>query len=219
MFIERFRRFSLPLLIFAGSVIVIFSTGTVAGLLLSPLEYEYPFVRNPKEHPGATKIVVLTGYGADYPLVPLTSKVNSASAFRVLEAQRLYFSCPKCEIIITGNNPAASLMKAMLVSMRIPAEKIRHDGESAHTYISAQTLGQWLQDEPFFLVTSAGHMPRAMGVFRKQGLNPIPAPTDYQLPKNFLDADFNPTPQHLYFSDLAVREYAGIAWYKLTGKI
>jgi len=216
---DRFRGPSKALLIFSSSLLLIFSTGTVAALLLSPLEYEYSFVKDPAQYPEVNRIVVLTGYAADYPLVPLSSKINSTSAFRVLEAHRLYLSCPDCEIIISGNAPATSLMKALLVTMGVPEHQIREDSNAAHTYNSAQNLRQWFDKEPFFLVTSAGHMPRAMGVFQKQGMSPVAAPTDYQLPKEVKNASINLSPQHLYWSNLAVREYAGVAWYKLTGKI
>ena len=35
--------------------------------------------------------------------------------------------------------------------------------------------------DKFILVTSASHMLRAMALFRKQGMEPIPAPTDYMV--------------------------------------
>jgi uncharacterized SAM-binding protein YcdF (DUF218 family) len=218
LFFDRFRGLAKALLIFAGSVILIFSTGTVAALLLSPLEYQYPFVKDPTEYPEVKIIVVLTGYAEDNPLIPPSSKVNSTSAFRLLEAQRLYLSCSGCKIIISGNKPATTLMKELLVTMGVPSGNLREDSTSAHTYISAQTLHQWFDEEAFYLVTSSGHMPRAIGVFEKQGMNPVPAPTDYKLPKDFLKAGMHLSPQHLYWCNLAIREYIGIAWYKLTGK-
>jgi uncharacterized SAM-binding protein YcdF (DUF218 family) len=219
MFTNHYRTLTKSLLIFAVSLTVIFSTGPVAALLLSSLEYRYPFVKESSDYPDVKNIVVLTGYAADYPLVPLSSKINSASAFRVLEAKRLHHSCTDCEIIISGNKPATSLMKELLVTMGVPSGYIREDSISAHTYISAQTLSKWINDETFYLVTSAGHMPRAIGVFEKLGMNPIPAPTDYQLPKDFLKAELTISPQNLYWSNLAIHEYAGIAWYFVTGKI
>jgi uncharacterized SAM-binding protein YcdF (DUF218 family) len=68
-------------------------------------------------------------------------------------------------------------------------------------------------------VTSAGHMRRAIGVFRKNGMNPIPAPTDYQLPGNARYASWTTSPIHLAASDLAVHEYIGLAWYRLTNRL
>jgi uncharacterized SAM-binding protein YcdF (DUF218 family) len=62
-------------------------------------------------------------------------------------------------------------------------------------------------------------MPRSVGVFRKQGLNPLPAPTDYMSRKNYMAISYLPSPLHLYYSDLAVHEYLGILWYKIRGWI
>jgi len=216
---KQLRRPAIGLLAGAGILLTLFSTGTVACLLLSPLEYEFPFVKNPEDYPEVRHIVVLTGYAADDPLIPLSSRVNSSSAYRLLETQRLYRACTKCDIFITGYDTATEIMKKLLVSMSVPEDKIQLESHSPHTYVSAQNLKPVIGSESFYLVTSAGHMPRAVGVFQKQGLKPIPAPTDYQLPKDFLNASISPSPQHLYWSDLAIREYGGLIWYKLTGKL
>jgi hypothetical protein len=58
-----------------------------------------------------------------------------------------------------------------------------------------------------------------MGVFKKQQMNPLPAPTDYMSRKNYMAISYLPSPLHLYYSDLAVHEYLGILWYKLTDRI
>jgi uncharacterized SAM-binding protein YcdF (DUF218 family) len=60
-------------------------------------------------------------------------------------------------------------------------------------------------------------MPRCMGIFRKLGMQPIPAPTDYQAGQNPLDASFTPSIEHLRLSELALHEYIGIVWYRLRG--
>ena len=70
-----------------------------------------------------------------------------------------------------------------------------------------------------FLVTFAGHMRRAVGVFRKKGVVTIPAPTDYMLPRSAWHASWTTSAVHLQASDLAVHEYLGIAWYRLTGRL
>jgi uncharacterized SAM-binding protein YcdF (DUF218 family) len=69
----------------------------------------------------------------------------------------------------------------------------------------------------FLLVTSAGHIPRAMGVFRKLGMNPRAAPTYYLTRRNWLAVQYLPSPLHLQYSDLAVSEYAALFWYRLNG--
>lgn len=218
LFFHQYRKQAITLLTSAGVIIGLFSTGPVASLLLSPLEYEFPSLTNPDKHGEVRKVVVLTHYVVNDPLMPLSSRMSDSTAYRLLEVHRLHVFCPGCEILISGKADAAAVMKQQLIAMTVPEEKIVED-VAPHTYNSAANLKQLINDEPFFLVTSAGHMPRSMGVFRKQGMRPIPVPTDFHAPKNLLDADFGPSPQHLYRADLAVNEYLGILWYQLTGKI
>lgn len=219
LLLRRGRRAAVWLLVLSGGIVAVFSSSIVAALLLSPLEYRYPALDDPSRHPEATRIVVLTGYAAADALMPLSSYVNGSSAFRLLEAKHIYLRCARCEVIVSGYADASDIMRNLLVELGIPAARIRIDGASPHTDESALNLRALLGERPFFLVTSAGHMPRAMQVFAKQGLRPIPAPTDYSLPKDPLAAGITLSPLHLYFSDLAINEYAGLAWYRLTGKI
>ncbi len=219
LLLTQWRRFSTPLFIGAGLLLLVFSTGPVAGLLLSPLEYEYPLLNDPADYPEIKKIVVLTGYGANDRLMPLSSRLNSASNYRLLEAYNIYRRCSECEIIISGSETVTLIMKQQLLVMNVPKEHIITDKDAMHTYISAEHLGELTNNERFFLVTSAGHMRRALGLLKKQGMQPVPAPTDYQLPKDFMQTSWRPTSMHLHMSELAIHEYVGILWYRLRGKI
>jgi uncharacterized SAM-binding protein YcdF (DUF218 family) len=73
--------------------------------------------------------------------------------------------------------------------------------------------------EKFILITSAGHMPRAIGAFVKAGMDPVPAPTNFMSVRERRFMDYLPAPHHLVYADLAVHEYLGMAWYRLTGKM
>ena len=218
LYFQHLRKLAVILLAVAGIIVTVFSTGTMASLLLSPLEYEFDYVKNPESQPQVNKIVVLTNYVANDPFIPLSSRVSSSSAYRLLEAKRLLNSCTNCSVIISGSEDAIPVMKQVLVSMEVSEEIIAED-IAPHTVNSAENLKILLADEPFYLVTSAGHMPRSMRVFRKLGLQPVPAPTDFQLPNDVFSAKLSPSPQHLYWSNLAIGEYAGMLWYKLRGKI
>ena len=72
----------------------------------------------------------------------------------------------------------------------------------------------------FILVTSASHMRRSQALFRKLGMDPIAAPTDYESTGQGLRlSDFYPSVGELHKADLALHEYLGLAWAKLRGKI
>jgi uncharacterized SAM-binding protein YcdF (DUF218 family) len=186
-------------------------------LLMSPLEYAYPALDR-QEYPDASVIVVLTGYAAEDANMPFSSLLNSSSAFRVIEAASLFAERPHSRIIVSGSQPAARIMAEQLRRFGVPPEKLTIDGQSPDTSDSAAAIAGLAGGEPLVLVTSAGHMKRAVGVFRKQGLEPIPAPTDYQLPRDVHAASWTPSALHLRESDYAIHEYLAMAWYELSGK-
>ncbi len=80
-------------------------------------------------------------------------------------------------------------------------------------------MRRMLGDVPCYLVTSAGHMPRSMAAFARAGMQPLPAPTDHQLPKNVAQAKWGLSVFHLECSDLAVHEHLGLWWYRLRGRV
>ena len=71
--------------------------------------------------------------------------------------------------------------------------------------------------EPFILVTSAYHMPRAMLSFAKTEMQALAAPTDYRAKRStFSWADFLPDASDLEISRIALHEYIGLLYYRLT---
>lgn len=217
--IRRTRHLACALFLSAAVVFLTFSNGLVATMLMSHLEYAYPALQDPEKHPDVRAIVVLTAYVADDDRLPLSSRMNDSSAFRVLEAANLWFRRPDCRVIVSGSAVAARIMGEQLRALGVPENRIELDGDSATTSASAEHLRSLVGDSPMFLVTSAGHMRRAVGVFRRNGMVPIPAPTDYLLPARLWDSSWRVSAIHLRASDLAAHEYAGLAWYRLTGRI
>ena len=198
---------------------IFFGTGIISFWLLGILETRYPPLKTVDGLRGVNEIVVLTGYAETNPVVPPSSEVNFASAFRLLEARRIFNFIPEADVIITGSADAAAIMGNLLVSLGVPQMRITIENHSSNTFESAVQVQKLLKNKAFILVTSAGHMPRAMGVFKKLGMNPIPAPTNFLSIKKFQFTHLLPSPLHLSFSDLAVHEYLGIAWYRLTGRL
>jgi uncharacterized SAM-binding protein YcdF (DUF218 family) len=69
----------------------------------------------------------------------------------------------------------------------------------------------------WLLVTSAIHMPRALGVARKQDWVMVPWPSDYITGPHGAHADFN-IAGNLGAADYAVHEWIGALAYRLAGK-
>lgn len=216
---KRAHKASWLLLAASGLTTIVFSSGMVAAALMSPLEYAHPKLEDSSRYPEVKHIVVLTGWAGDDPDMPLTGKYNPSSAYRVLMALELYSERPDCTVIISGDPETARLMGAGLTKLGLPVERLVLEGHSATTAESAARLKPILHSRPFFLVTSAGHLPRTLGVLHKQGLNPIPAPTDHQLPRRWKNAEWTPQPSSLVVADLAVHEYLGLVWYRLRSNL
>ena len=212
---RRTRRYSLALAAASGLVLLVFGNGLVATLLMSPLEYEYPALHDPTRHPEVRTIVVLTGWAADDGVFPLSAKMNATSAFRVLEAANLYAARPDCRVLVSGSDIAARIMHQQLQRLGVPDQALLIDSESGNTAASAARVRELLGDAPVFLVSSAGHMRRAMWTFQQRGVRPIAAPTDHLLPRSPWNASWTTSAPHLLASDLAAHEYAGLAWYRL----
>ena len=203
----------------AGMIYVVFGSGLTAFWLMGHLEYQYAPEQDVKATTPINTMVVLTGYARADERIPITGQVNSSSGFRLLEAARIFARTRRMTVIISGNAEVPIIMRNLLVELAVPRSNLVTDQESNNTYESAVHLREQLTGKRFYLVTSAGHMPRAMQVFVKQGLQPIPAPTDYLSSASLNDSSIVPSGQHLAISDLAIHEYIGWMWYRFLGRI
>lgn len=68
------------------------------------------------------------------------------------------------------------------------------------------------------LVTSAFHMPRAQALFQAQGMHVVPYPVDFKVPvRQTTLMDYLPDADALRWTDVAVRELIGRAYYWVRG--
>jgi uncharacterized SAM-binding protein YcdF (DUF218 family) len=92
---------------------------------------------------------------------------------------------------------------------------------SKDTKDEARLIKNIVGNDRFVLVTSASHMPRSMALFKKLGMQPIPAPTDYWVKERqgISPAMFFPSSNGLRKAERAFYEYLGLAWANLRGQI
>lgn len=215
---RKTRRASWWLLAASGALSFVFSSGKIAATLMSPIEYAYPTVHDGRQFPEARHIVVLTGWADTNPNMPLSGTLSASAAYRILLALELFHDRPDCNVIVTGDPTTARTMGAVLAKLGVPRDQLVLEDRSLTTAESAVNLRPLVGDEPFFLVTSGGHLPRAMGAIERQQLRAIPAPTDHQLSHQWSLAEPWPSPHSLAVSDLAIHEYLGRLYYRLRGR-
>lgn len=115
----------------------------------------------------------------------------------------------------------ADVIKAFLQQQGVDTGKIIFERESRNTYenlLFSKAKLQASADARLLLVTSAYHMPRAVGVAKKLGLNVIPYPVDhYGLRHNIFRIQFNFANNLLLLKE-ALHEYLGLLGYAVFGK-
>ena len=114
------------------------------------------------------------------------------------------------------------MAERLIKGFGIAAERVTAETGARNTAGHAPRLKPLLGERRrVVLVTTAWHMPRAMGVFRAHGYAPIAAPTDYQVDhgRPFHPLDLLPSADSLSDSADAFHEYLGMGWYALKGDL
>ena len=218
---ERFRFFTL---LFAVGWLYLCSTALFANFLSGTLERG--FVPRAMSAVGKADAIVLLG-GAmrgDTPMGILADLNQHAD--RLIHAVALYKAGKAPVVLLSGGGvgdgrPEALQMKDVLEVMGVPVENMLLEKQSRNTHDNAINSARILKDrgmQRILLVTSAYHMPRALGVFERQGLEVLPAPTDYQpLVATRVIPGWLPTVDSLHQSTDALHEIVGYWVYRAKG--
>jgi len=184
--------------------IILISCSPFSNIIISPLENSYSKATIiPKD----IKYILLLG----------GDKKN-----RGWEVLNLYNQMSNAKIITSGYKGSYKTSEAvraanLLIQVGIPQKDIIIHDKPRDTKEEVIVNKQLIGVQPFFLVTSAYHMPRAIALFKKEGLNPIAAPIDFKTrDHNIFDLV---SAKNLIKVQLSFHEYFGILWAKLRGQI
>jgi uncharacterized SAM-binding protein YcdF (DUF218 family) len=204
-------------------LLYLFSFDPFADLLLWPLERSYRPVDLSSIRRDVKAVVVLGGGVKEDPSLTSEDRLYEGSLKRLLEGVRLCRHLPKARLILSGGDylgetPVAHIMKEAALGQGIPPSRLVQEEYSWDTHDEAQLLKKTLGGAPFYLVTSANHMPRSMALFRKVGTQPLPAPTDFQALWGPLQPTILfPRAEALLKTEKAFYEYLGLLWGWLRG--
>jgi uncharacterized SAM-binding protein YcdF (DUF218 family) len=216
---RRPRSYAGPVLVTVGAVWLLVMSMPVTGFfLLHSLEAQAGQYADPTElsRNGVKYIVVL---GGDLRAGKLTSadRIAYTSLVRLMEAIRLWKGVPGSRLVLSGGRVSEKMMTtaegmALLAEeLGVPRDEIILEAKSWDTEEEAGLLKPIVGEDRFALVTAARHMPRSIMHFRAKGLDPIPAPADFETAE-FIFA-FNmllPTVHGLKMSQNAIHEYLGM---------
>jgi len=215
------------LLIPTGLIAFVLMVYPVSDYLMKPLETRFS---KPHTMPKNIDGIIVLGGGED---LKRSLSWNVAElgtgGDRYIGAAHLAKLYPQAPVIFTGGsglislqNTAgeASIAKQLLTTIGIDSSRLIIESKSRNTYENFLYTKALLpkKNGTYLLVTSAFHMPRAVGIARMQNVNVIAYPVDYRSNSDALrkiDFDFF---DHLKVLEPAWREWIGLTVYYFTGK-
>lgn len=223
------RRRGAELIGIALGILVVCAWTGVPTVLLRPLEQRFSAPNDP-DNLNPAGILVLGGV-VD---TGLSTERHSAElidgAERLIVAAELAKRFPEARVLLSGgsngvfaNDEVAEsvIARELLIEFGVPAARITIEDRSRNTRENAAFSFSTVEPTPqeqWLLVTSAFHMPRAMGTFRAAGWNGVIAwPVDY---RNGADTDWfggRTAAEGLTMTDVAVREWIGLIAYRFAG--
>ncbi len=175
-------------------------------------------IRQLRNHPIRYIVVLGSGHVSDDRL-PVNSQIGGSSLYRLVEGIRLRRYWPEAKLVLTGGigyDPVANAVVVEEVAeiLGVDTADIVVEDRPRDTGQEAQLLAPLLGEHAFLLVTSALHMPRAMEIFQRQGMHPLPAPTDYIMKRETVMAagSYLPSPGNMELSRRLLYELLGEKW-------
>jgi uncharacterized SAM-binding protein YcdF (DUF218 family) len=213
-----------------GAILLLLFLGfsPIAGFLALPLEARFP--PPPDDAPAPDGIIVLGGT-VDENLSGVRNRVTFADAAERLTApialKRLY---PRARLVFSGGTASlrgsayteAGTVQKFWREIGLDQGDVLYEDRSRNTFENAVFTKELVKPKPgerWLLVTSATHMPRSVGIFRKAGFPVVAYPVDYRTSG---DVKGWSLPRHASRSfalvETAAHEWVGLAAYWLTGK-
>lgn len=219
---SRWQNTAKGLLTASWLALFLLSLQPVTDRLLKPTESTYPTWRGQEK---VNYVVVLGGGYTWNPAWAPSSNLINNSLPRVTEGIRLWHANPGAKLVFTGapakTNPVSTAEAGARVaqSLGVPRSDIITLDTPRDTEEEAAAVAKAIGQQPFLLVTSASHLPRAMRFFQHQGLKPIPAPANQMAIESPLNPweRVIPSPLWLMHSDRVGYETLGRIWQWLKG--
>jgi uncharacterized SAM-binding protein YcdF (DUF218 family) len=153
----------------------------------------------------------------------------NGAAERMTEAVALLRRHPEARLVFTGGSGSlvpgalseADVARRLWLDLGVPAERMTFESASRNTHENAVNTLRLVRQAPgetWLLVTSASHMPRSMGVFRKAGWRIAAWPVNYRTGHGWASWVETSFPVRLQEFEWGTREWVGLVAYWLMGR-
>jgi uncharacterized SAM-binding protein YcdF (DUF218 family) len=228
LLLTRFASLGRKLMVASLLLLIVCAFSPFGNWVLYPLETRFPPWDVSRGAPDG--IVVLGG-----PIDPDLSAIHGvpvigAGADRLIAATSLARQYPKARLLYTGGSATlisgdgreADYALQVFESLGLPKERVEIERRARNTWENAEfakIIAAPKPGERWLMVTSAYHMPRAVGVFRQAGFAVEPYPVDWRVgDRSDLWTFRKYAIDGLSTVEVSVREWMGLVAYRLSGK-
>jgi uncharacterized SAM-binding protein YcdF (DUF218 family) len=224
----RRRRLGRWLVSLVALTAALVATVPIGEILLSRLEDRFPIVHEP---PATVDGIVVLGGVVNQVLTRSRGQMAIGGAVeRLTELANLTRMYPEAKIVFTGGSgdpfaqdvKEADVIAPLLETLGIDPSRIVLENQSRNTYENAvysRELAGPKPNEHWLLITSAFHMPRAVGCFRRAGWEGlVPYPVDFHFPPGGVSGLRFDLGRGLAWLEDGLHEWIGLLFYRLTDR-
>lgn len=172
--------------------ILVGSTSYVPKRLIKTIEDAYRPINLSELNKDQSFYILVLGSGSTSDAhLPPNMNMTSTALVRLAEAIRIVNECPKATLVTSASpklpelKSQAQMAKETAMVLGVESTRIKTLDTPKTTLEEAKAFKKRFGlNTNLILVTSALHMPRALKIFKDQGLAPLPAPTDYVYKKD-----------------------------------
>ncbi|TCM54275.1 uncharacterized SAM-binding protein YcdF (DUF218 family) [Rhizobium sp. PP-F2F-G48] len=226
--VAGYQRLGLVLSGLAALILFVALFTTTGSVLLQKLENRFP---RPPALPADVSCLIVLGGAFENEVMATRGGIEfNQAADRFIEALRIARLLPAARILVSGGDGSlsgsfegdADAAERFFPEFGIPLDRLIREDASRTTFENAANTKALLAQNGLsncLLITSAFHMPRAIGLFRNLGIAVTPWATDYRTTgKASPGLDFTQPALNAQLTTTAVREWIGLAAYSLTGR-
>jgi uncharacterized SAM-binding protein YcdF (DUF218 family) len=224
----RFQRFGRRLALPSAALLLILGLTPAANWLILPLEMRFPVPDLAGKR--VDGVIVLGGAVQERQTLAHGPIALNDAGERVVAMADLARRFPEARVLFTGGagvysnapKPEGEVLREQLGALGLAADRVMIESRSLDTWENAVLSKPLLQPKPgetWLLVTSAWHMPRSVGIFRKAGWQVTAYPVDFRA-AGWQDKTrgFASVSEGLRRAEVATREWLGLVVYRLTGR-
>lgn len=228
LLLTRFARAGRRLMVFGIFTLAFVGLSPIGNLLILPLEERFPQLSNAAAAP--TGIIILGGSLDEGVSAARASVALNEAAERLTAAVALARRYPSALVMFSGGSgrlfsegaTEAEIAQQFLLEQGVAADRIILEDKSRNTNENAvfsRVIAKPKDGDRWWLITSAFHMPRSIGIFRQVGFDVEAYPVDFRT-RGAADLlrPFDRVSEGLRRTDIAMREWVGLLAYWVTGR-